>query len=84
MSSWHVYIVRCADRSLYTGVAKDVETRIAQHNTGQGAKYTRSRQPVKLVYSEAAADQATALQREHVIKKLQRLEKLALINRGLL
>ena len=56
--SWHVYIVRCADRTLYTGVAKDLPARIAAHNDGRGAKYTRQRLPVKLVYSEAAADRA--------------------------
>ena len=49
-SSWHVYIVRCADRTLYTGVAKDLPARIAAHNDGRGAKYTRPRLPVKLVY----------------------------------
>jgi len=60
-AGWHVYIVRCADRTLYTGVAKDLPDRIAVHNSGRGAKYTRQRLPVKLVYSEAAADRGAAL-----------------------
>src|SRR5918993_1187276 len=54
--NWHVYIVRCADRTLYTGVAKDLPARIAAHNGGRGAKYTRQRLPVKLVYAEPALD----------------------------
>jgi predicted GIY-YIG superfamily endonuclease len=76
--SWHVYIVRCADRTLYTGVAKDLRGRIAVHNSGRGAKYTRQRLPVKLVYSETAADRGAALRRELEIKRLPRAEKRAL------
>jgi predicted GIY-YIG superfamily endonuclease len=76
---WHVYVVRCADGTLYTGVAKDLKQRIAAHNAGRGAKYTRSRLPVKLVYREAAADRGAALQREHAIKRLPRLAKRALV-----
>jgi putative endonuclease len=79
--SWHVYIVRCADRTLYTGVAKDLPARIAAHNGGRGAKYTRSRLPVKLVYSEAAMDRAAAQRREHEIKRLTRAAKRALFAR---
>ncbi len=82
MSCWHVYIVRCADQSLYTGIATDVSARITQHNSGQGAKYTRSRQPVELVYSEPAPDRATAQSREHGIKKMQRADKLELIGKA--
>jgi predicted GIY-YIG superfamily endonuclease len=67
---WHVYIVRCADDSLYTGVAKNLDTRIAQHNAGGGAKYTRSRLPVELVYTESAPDRSAAQKREAQIKRL--------------
>jgi len=76
---WTVYIVRCADSSLYTGIAKNVQERIRLHNTGLGAKYTRSRQPVELVYSEPAKGRAAALRRECAIKRLQRDGKQALI-----
>jgi putative endonuclease len=76
--SWHVYIVRCADRTLYTGVAKDLPARIAAHNEGRGAKYTRQRLPVKLVYEEPAVDRAAAQRREHEIKQLSRDAKRAL------
>ena len=78
-TSWHVYIVRCADRTLYTGVAKDLPARVAAHNDGRGAKYTRSRLPVKLVYSARAVDRGAALRREYAIKQLSRAAKRALI-----
>ena len=58
---WAVYIVRCADNTLYTGIARDVESRLAQHNSGKAAKYTRSRLPVELVFREDAADRSAAL-----------------------
>jgi len=74
-SDWHVYLVRCADSSLYTGIARDLDARIATHNAGTGAKYTRGRLPVTLVYSEPAPDRATASRRENAIKKLSRAEK---------
>jgi len=79
--SWQVYIVRCADDSLYTGIARDLERRIAEHNAdnGPGASYTRSRRPVTLVYREFAADRSAASKREYQIKQLSRAEKLALI-----
>jgi putative endonuclease len=67
--AWHVYIVRCADGSLYTGVAKDLDARIAAHNLGRGAKYTRGRRPVELIYAESVADRAAALKRELEIKR---------------
>ena len=76
---WHVYIVRCADASLYTGIATDVTTRVGEHNAGAGAKYTRSRLPVELVYTEEAADRSAALRREAAIKKLSASDKRALI-----
>ena len=76
-----MYIVRCADRTLYTGVAKDLPARIAAHNGGRGAKYTRQRLPVKLVYQEAAIDRSAAQRREHEIKRLPRAAKNALFKR---
>ncbi len=79
MSDWHVYIVRCADRTLYTGVATDVAARVAKHNAGAGAKYTRGRRPVTLVYSEPVGARGMALQRELAIKRLSRQTKLQLI-----
>jgi putative endonuclease len=79
---WYVYIVRCADRTLYTGVAKDVTARVAAHNSGRGARYTRARLPVKLVHSEPAADRSAALKREHAIKRLSRAAKRALFARA--
>jgi predicted GIY-YIG superfamily endonuclease len=75
---WNVYVVRCADGTLYTGIAKDVETRIRAHNAGRGAKYTRSRRPVELVYAEAAADRGAAQRREHEIRRLPAGAKRAL------
>ena len=68
--SWFVYMVRCRDGSLYTGIAADVRARVAAHNDGKGAKYTRSRRPVELVYEEAAEGKSAALRRELEIKKL--------------
>ena len=79
MAKWSVYILRCADNSLYTGVATDIEARLATHNAGKGAKYTRGRLPVKLVYREAASGRGAALKREHVIKRLSRAAKRQLI-----
>ena len=79
-SFWHVYILECADKTLYTGVAKDISRRIKEHNEGhRGAKYTRVRRPVKLVYSERVINQSFALKREYEIKKLSRSEKIQLI-----
>jgi putative endonuclease len=77
---WFVYIVRCADNTLYTGISNDVAARIQRHNTGQGAKYTRSRRPVRLVYREAAGSRAAAQQREHAIRKLKPRAKRQLQN----
>jgi putative endonuclease len=78
---WYVYIVRCADRTLYTGVARDLSSRIEAHNAGRGAKYTRARLPVKLIYQEAVADRSAAQRREHEIKRLSRDEKRVLAAR---
>jgi predicted GIY-YIG superfamily endonuclease len=76
---WYVYIVRCDDGSLYTGIAKDIERRLAQHNAGTASRYTRSRLPVELVYQEEQLTQSAALKRELAIKKLSRKAKESLI-----
>jgi predicted GIY-YIG superfamily endonuclease len=76
---WFVYLVRCRDGSLYTGISNDVEARVAVHNRGRGARYTRSRRPVTLVYLERRRSRATAQSREARIKALTRAAKLALI-----
>lgn len=76
--AWYVYMLRCADDSLYTGVTTDVERRFAQHRSGRGAKYTRSHPPLAVVYREACADKGAALRRESAIKQLPRAEKLKL------
>ena len=81
-NDWQVYIVECADRSLYTGIAMDVTARVAQHNNGAGAKYTRGRRPVTLVYSEQADNRGMALRREHEIKQLPAAQKRLLIANG--
>jgi len=78
-SPWFAYIIRCADDTLYTGVSNDLDKRLEQHNLGNGAKYTRGRLPVSLVYSEKCADRSTALKRECEIKKLTRSQKADLI-----
>ena len=77
--SWYVYMLRCADSSLYTGYTDDVERRLQVHSSGKGAKYTRSRLPVKLVYREAYTDKSDALKREYAIKHLSKAEKEALV-----
>lgn len=77
---WHVYILQCADSTLYTGVARDLERRLAQHNGEQagGPKYTRGRRPVRLLWSAAMPDRGAALKREALIKKLSRADKFRL------
>ena len=81
MSYW-VYILRCRDDTLYTGTTDDVVRRAAVHNSGKGAKYTRGRGPVTVVYREECADRSAALRREIAIKRLTRGEKLDLIQSG--
>ncbi len=77
---WYVYILQCADASLYTGITTDPQRRINEHNNDKkGARYTRSRRPVRLVYLEAVIDRAMAAQREASIKSLVRAQKLDLI-----
>lgn len=75
----YVYMVKCADNSLYTGWTTDIERRILMHNSGKGAKYTRSKLPVILVYAEAYETKSEALKREHAIKRLSHGEKAELI-----
>lgn len=77
--AWFVYLLRCRDGSLYTGCTDNVERRLAAHQAGKGAKYTRSRLPVELVYRETAADRSAALRREAAVKRLPRREKLKLL-----
>lgn len=74
-----VYMLRCKDGSLYTGWTNDLEYRLAMHSSGRGAKYTRGRGPLELVYSEELPDKEAALRRECAIKKLRREQKLALL-----
>ena len=76
---WYVYILRCGDGSLYTGCTDDVARRLAAHQRGRGAKYTRSHLPVELVYWESFEDRTQALSREWHLKRLSRDEKLQLI-----
>jgi predicted GIY-YIG superfamily endonuclease len=76
---WFVYVVRCRDGSLYTGVSTDVPARVAVHNEGKGARYTRSRRPVVLMHVERKRSRSTALRRELAIKALSRTAKLALV-----
>ncbi|MBC8212342.1 MAG: GIY-YIG nuclease family protein [Gammaproteobacteria bacterium] len=83
--NWAVYILRCSDDSLYTGITTDVERRVEEHNGNSnkcGARFTRSRQPVTLVYREAANNRSEASKREMAIKALSRDQKLALIDQS--
>ncbi|MCX7184908.1 MAG: GIY-YIG nuclease family protein [Nitrosospira sp.] len=81
MSTWNVYMVRCADGSLYTGIARDVVRRVAEHNSSDelAANYTRARRPVVLVYQEKQDTRSAASKREYAIKQMDRKEKVALI-----
>ena len=76
---WYLYILRCGDGSLYTGITTDVEKRLEAHRSGKGAKYTRGRGPLELVYREECGDHSEALKRELEIKALSREEKLKLL-----
>ena len=77
---WTVYILRCGDGSLYTGVAKDVQVRLKQHNEGRGATYTRTRRPVTLLYQQQGLTHSEALSREAQIKAMPRSKKEELID----
>ncbi len=78
-AAWFVYIVECADGTLYTGIASDVQRRVRAHNAGTGARYTRGRGPVRLVYVEDCPGRSAALRREHEIKKLPTPTKRGLV-----
>ena len=79
--TWKLYILRCGDGSLYTGITTDVERRLEEHRSCKGAKYTRSRGPLELAYVEDCVDKSDALKREYEIKSLPRTEKLKLIEK---
>ena len=76
---YYVYLLRCADGTLYTGFTNDLARRLAAHNAGRGAKYTRGRRPVELVYWESFSNKSSALRMEYAIKQLPRRQKLTLI-----
>lgn len=79
---WHFYLARCSDNSLYAGICVDLDARFATHNSGKGAKYTRSRLPVELVYSEQLESQSAALKREAEVKRWPRSRKETLLCDG--
>ena len=80
---YYLYIVRCVDKTLYTGITKDVNKRLVEHNTSDlGAKYTKARRPVKLVYTKKFRNRSTVTRAEAKTKKLSRIDKLALIKTG--
>ena len=79
---WKVYILRCGDGSLYTGITKDIPARLEQHRSGKGAKYTRGRGPLELVYREECGDHSAALKREIAVKRLTKPLKEELIHNG--
>lgn len=77
-----MYILECSDGSFYTGITTDLARRVAAHNAGRGARYTRSRRPVRVIYAESAGDRAAATRRERAIKRLPRAAKEALVRSG--
>ena len=79
---WNVYIVKCSDKTFYTGITNNIKLRLDTHNASNGAKYTKSRLPVILVYLERVDGKSNALKREIEIKKLNRSQKIDLINRS--
>ena len=82
MKGWSVYMLRCGDGTLYTGIAVDLEKRLEAHRCGVAAKYTRSRLPVTLAYEEIQADRSSAQKREAALRRLGRAGKLALLDQG--
>ena len=74
-TKWHLYLVRCADDTIYTGISSDVQSRIDKHNSGRGAKYTQARLPVRLIYSESQPNRISAMKREIEVKKWGRKRK---------
>lgn len=81
-TSWHVYILRCADGTLYTGMTNDLAKRLASHNAGTASRYTRSRVPVAVAWTEPCATRSAALRREAAIKRLTRTQKEEVIAHG--
>ena len=79
MTAWEVYLLRCGDGTLYCGIALDAEARLEAHRSGKGARYTRGRGPLELVYREGCPDKPSALRRERELKRLDREAKLRLI-----
>ncbi|MBW6487803.1 GIY-YIG nuclease family protein [Sulfurimonas sp.] len=77
---WHIYMLKCCDGTIYTGITTDLARRVDEHNSSpKGAKYTRARRPVELIYSESHVDKSSASKREHQIKQLSKIQKLSLI-----
>lgn len=76
---WSLYILKCADSSLYTGIAKDIQKRFQMHSEGKGARYTRTRRPLEIVYQETCKSRTHALVRECAVKALPKVKKLALL-----
>lgn len=82
-ATWFVYILRCADGTYYTGITTDLNRRVAEHNGARsGARYTRARRPVELIYSEICSHRSAAAKREYAIKRLSQLKKIELVNAG--
>mgnify|MGYP005851476381 CR=1 FL=1 len=81
-AGWWVYMLRCADGTLYTGIAKDLARRLATHAAGNGSRYTRARRPVELVFAEPRADRSAASRREAALKRLPRAAKWRLVRAG--
>ena len=81
MSTWTLYILKCNDDSLYTGITNNLEKRVSDHEAGIGAKYTRGRGPFEIVYQEKLEDRSSASKREFAVKKLSKLEKQKLIKK---
>lgn len=79
MTIWHLYLLHCGDGTLYCGIAVDVRARLKQHQEGKGAKYTRGRGPLELVYTEVCGSRSEALKRERAVKRLSRRDKLQMI-----
>ncbi|MBP1924018.1 putative endonuclease [Halorubrum alkaliphilum] len=82
MTEHHVYVIECADGTFYTGYTTDVDRRVAEHDAGEGAKYTRGRTPVTLRHVESFDSRSAAMSREHAIKSLSRAEKEELVGEG--
>ena len=79
---WTVYMLRCRDGSLYTGITNDLPKRLTRHHAGTASAYTRARRPVRLVFQERQPDRSAALRREAAVRRLSRVEKLALVRGG--